>query len=196
MAYRLRDLVLSVLALAVLSWLFVLICLILLVTQQRVFFVQERTGFRGQPFKLIKFSTLRDILPGEREEDDQRKRLTPVGRILRRLSLDELPQLLNVLGGSMSLVGPRPLIHQYWNLYSTIQKRRFEVVPGITGWAQVNGRNALTFTKRFEYDIWYVDHKSFGLDTKILFKTLGKMFSGTGVYANQNTTAEYFDGTN
>ncbi len=196
MAYRLRDLVLSVLALTVLSWLFVLICLVLLVTQQRVFFVQERTGFRGQPFKLIKFSTLRDILPGEREEDDQRKRLTPVGRVLRRLSLDELPQLLNVLGGSMSLVGPRPLIHQYWNLYSAIQKRRFEVVPGITGWAQVNGRNALTFTERFEYDVWYVDHKSFGLDTKILFKTLGKMFSGTGVYANQNTTAEYFDGTN
>lgn len=196
MAYRLRDLVLSVLALAVLSWLFVLICLFLLVTQQRVFFIQERTGFRGQPFKLIKFSTLRDILPGEREEDDQRKRLTPVGRILRRLSLDELPQLFNVLGGSMSLVGPRPLIHQYWNLYSNQQKRRFEVVPGITGWAQVKGRNALTFTERFEFDVWYVDHKSFGLDLKILFKTLGKMFSGSGVYANQSTTADYFDGTN
>lgn len=194
--YRLRDMVLSVLVLAVLSWLFVLICLALLITQRRVFFIQERTGYQGRPFNLFKFSTLRDIQPGEREEDDQRKRLTPVGRLLRRLSLDELPQLFNVIGGTMSLVGPRPLIHQYWNLYSDEQKRRFEVLPGITGWAQVKGRNALTFTERFELDVSYVDRKSLGLDLKIMLLTVGSLFSGKGVYADENTTAALFDGTN
>ncbi len=196
MVYRLRDVVLSVLVLAVLSWLFVLICLALLVSQQRVFFIQERTGHRGKPFKLIKFSTLRDILPGEREEDNQRKRLTPVGRWLRRLSLDELPQLFNVIGGSMSLVGPRPLIHQYWTLYSEEQKRRFEVLPGITGWAQIKGRNTISFTERFKLDVWYVDRKSFGLDLKILLITVGKLFSGKGVYADEENTASLFDGSN
>ena len=196
MAYRLRDLVLSIIALLVLGWLFVIICIALVLTQKRVFFVQERTGFQGKAFRLIKFSTLRDILPGEKEEDDQRKRLTPVGKLLRRVSLDELPQLFNVMAGQMSLVGPRPLIHQYWNLYSNEQKRRFEVRPGITGWAQVKGRNALTYTERFKLDVWYVDHQSFGLDVRILFMTLGKMFSGKGVYANEQTTSALFDGTN
>ena len=196
MAYRLRDLVLSIIALLVLGWLFVIICIALALTQKRVFFVQERTGYRGKVFRLIKFSTLRDILPGEREEDDQRKRLTPVGKLLRRVSLDELPQLFNVIAGQMSLVGPRPLIHQYWNLYSNEQKRRFEVRPGITGWAQVKGRNALTYTERFQLDVWYVENQSFGLDVRILFMTLGKMFSGKGVYANEQTTSALFDGTN
>ena len=196
MAYRLRDLVLSIIALLVLGWLFVIICIALALTQKRVFFVQERTGYKGNAFRLIKFSTLRDILPGEKEEDDQRKRLTPVGKLLRRVSLDELPQLFNVMAGQMSLVGPRPLIHQYWNLYSNEQKRRFEVRPGITGWAQVKGRNALTYTERFKLDVWYVDHQSFGLDVRILFMTLGKMFSGKGVYANEQTTSALFDGTN
>ena len=186
----------SIIALLVLGWLFVIICIALALTQKRVFFVQERTGYRGKVFRLIKFSTLRDILPGEREEDDQRKRLTPVGKLLRRVSLDELPQLFNVIAGQMSLVGPRPLIHQYWNLYSNEQKRRFEVRPGITGWAQVKGRNALTYTERFKLDVWYVDNQSFGLDARILFMTLGKMFSGRGVYANEQTTSALFDGTN
>ncbi len=196
MGYRLRDLILSMLALLVLSWLFILICLVLLVSQKRVFFIQDRTGYQGKVLRLIKFSTLRDILPGEREEDDQRKRLTPAGKWLRRFSLDELPQLFNVIAGNMSLVGPRPLIHQYWNLYSDEQKRRFEVLPGITGWAQVKGRNALSYTERFKLDVWYVDHKSFTLDLKILGMTIGKLFSGKGVYANEQTTSALFDGTN
>ncbi|MCL4105888.1 UNVERIFIED_CONTAM: hypothetical protein GTU68_012526 [Idotea baltica] len=196
MLYRLRDVLVAVVVLGILSGPLVLICLILLLTQQRVFFVQERTGYRGRPFRLVKFSTLRDIRPGEREEDSQRGRLTPLGKVLRRLSLDEIPNLFNVLAGQMSLVGPRPLIHDYWTLYSDAQKRRFEVLPGITGWAQVKGRNALTFTDRFVLDAWYVDHKSLGLDIKILGMTVGKLFSGQGVYVDGQTTAERFDGTN
>lgn len=196
MLYRLRDVLVAVVVLGLLSGPLILICLVLLLTQQRVFFVQERTGYQGRPFRLVKFSTLRDIRPGEREEDNQRGRLTPVGKVLRRLSLDEIPNLFNVLAGQMSLVGPRPLIHDYWTLYSDAQKRRFEVLPGITGWAQVKGRNALTFNDRFVLDAWYVDHKTFGLDLKILGMTIGKLFSGKGIYVDGQTTAERFDGTN
>ncbi len=196
MVYRLRDIILSLLVLISLCWLFSLICLILWISQKRVFFIQKRTGFQGEVFKMIKFSTLRDVVSGEHEEHNQRKRLTPVGKLLRRFSLDELPQLFNVLEGKMSLVGPRPLIHQYWNLYSEDQKKRFEVLPGITGWAQVKGRNAISFTERFKLDIWYVHHKSLGLDFKILLITVGKFFSGKDVYADDQTTAALFDGTN
>lgn len=196
MLYRLRDVLVAVLVLSLLFGPLLLICLLLLLTQQRVFYVQERTGYRGKPFHMVKFSTLRDIHPGEREEDNQRFRLTPVGKVLRRLSLDEVPNLFNVLAGQMSLVGPRPLIHDYWPLYSDTQKRRFEVLPGITGWAQVKGRNTLSFTKRFELDVWYVEHKSFGLDLKIMGMTFGKLFSGKGVYVDGETTAARFDGKN
>jgi lipopolysaccharide/colanic/teichoic acid biosynthesis glycosyltransferase len=196
MAYRIRDIVMAVLGLLVFGWLILLLIPILALSQQRVFFVQERTGYRGKPFWLIKFSTLRDILPGEKEEDDQRKRLTPVGRFLRRFSFDELPQLINVLKGDMSLVGPRPLIHEYWSLYSDEQKRRFEVRPGITGWAQVNGRNAISFTERFKLDVWYVAHRSFGLDCKIVWKTFLQAFGGKDVFVDAATTSARFDGGN
>jgi lipopolysaccharide/colanic/teichoic acid biosynthesis glycosyltransferase len=179
-----------------LSWLFLLIVLLLAFTQKRVFFRQKRTGFRERPFYMVKFSTLRDIRAGEREEDNQRFRLTPVGRILRRLSLDELPQLWNVLLGEMSLVGPRPLIHDYLPIYSKEQKQRFTVRPGITGWAQVNGRNAITFTERFKRDVWYVQHRSFWLDMKIMGKTFVAIFRRGEVYADANTTMERFDGAN
>lgn len=196
MSYRLRDILLSLLGLLLSSPIFLIVIPILALTQQRVFFVQERTGLKGHPFRLVKFSTLRDIVPGEREEDDQRKRLTPIGRMLRRLSLDELPQLWNVLKGDMSLVGPRPLIHDYWPLYSDAQKRRFEVRPGITGWAQVHGRNAISFTQRFELDVWYVTHQSHLLDLRIMGRTASQAITGRGVYATADTTAERFDGTN
>ena len=196
MLFRLRDILLSVMALLLSSWLFALICLALALTQQRVFFVQERTGFKGAPFKLVKFSTLRDIGPGEREEDDQRARLTVVGRWLRRLSLDELPQLWNVLRGDMSLVGPRPLLHEYLPLYSERHLGRFAVRPGITGWAQVKGRNALRFLERFELDLEYLERRSFAFDLKIMWLTVARVFSGGGVYADERTTAEKFDGTN
>lgn len=196
MSYRLRDILLSLIGLLLSSPIFLIVVPLLALTQQRVFFVQERTGWKGRPFQLVKFSTLRDIVPGEREEDDQRKRLTPIGRVLRRLSFDELPQLWNVLKGDMSLVGPRPLIHDYWSLYSDVQKRRFEVRPGITGWAQVHGRNAISFTQRFELDVWYVTHRSHLLDLRIFGRTAAQAITGRGVYANAETTAERFDGTN
>ena len=169
---------------------------LLALTQERIFFRQQRTGYKGKPFLLVKFSTMRDVLPGEKEEDAQLKRLTPIGRVLRRFSLDEWPQMWNVLKGDMSLVGPRPLIHDYWPLYSEEQKKRFEVLPGITGWAQVNGRNAISFTERFRLDVWYVEHQSFGLDLRILFLTLKNALSGKGIYADRETTMAKFDGTN
>ncbi len=193
---RLRDVTVALLILIGFSWLWLLIALLLAVSQQRVLFWQERTGFRGKPFLLVKFSTLRDIRSGEREEDDQQARLTPVGKWLRRFSLDEIPQLWNVLKGEMSLVGPRPLLHDYWELYSEVQRRRFEVRPGITGWAQIKGRNALSFTERFELDVWYVDHRSGRLDGQILWRTLTAVGTGRDVYADGKTTSERFDGTN
>jgi lipopolysaccharide/colanic/teichoic acid biosynthesis glycosyltransferase len=193
---RVRDLILAIIALLLIGWLLLLIIPLLAFTQQRVFFLQERTGWRGRPFRMIKFSTLRDVSPGEAEDAPQRYRLTPVGKILRRLSVDELPQLWNVLRGDMAMVGPRPLIHDYWPLYSELQKRRFEVRPGITGWAQVNGRNALSFTQRFELDVWYVDHRTPWLDFKIMCMTLGQVFRAKGVYADSANTMERFDGHN
>ena len=196
MGYRIRDIVFAVLGLLLFSWVFVIVVPLLALTQQRVFFVQQRTGWRGRPFWLIKFSTLRDIVAGEREEDDQRQRLTRIGRLLRRLSLDELPQLINVLKGEMSIVGPRPLIHDYDPLYSSEQRRRFEVRPGITGWAQVHGRNRISFTARFALDVWYVEHRSFGLDLKIMLKTIAKALGGGDVYVDDATTSARFDGRN
>lgn len=196
MGYHIRDRMMAVLGLLVFSGVFLVVIPLLAVSQQRVFFVQERTGYRGRPFRLIKFSTLRDILPGEREEDDQRKRLTLVGKFLRKLSLDELPQLINVLMGEMSIVGPRPLLHEYWPLYSEVQKKRFQVRPGITGWAQVNGRNALSFTERFKLDVWYVEHRSFWLDIRIMWRTLVGAVKGKGVFMDDTTTSARFDGRN
>lgn len=194
--YRVRDIFLSLLLLTSLSGLFLLIMLLLVLTQKRVFFIQERTGKGEKSFRLVKFSTLRDILPGENEADDQQKRLTPIGKILRKLSLDELPQLFNVLKGEMSLIGPRPLLASYLPLYSATQKKRFLVRPGITGWAQINGRNRISFTKRFELDVWYVEHRSFWLDLKILLLTPLQIFKSKEVYQDAKTTMEPFDGTN
>lgn len=194
MAYRLRDITLALLLLGLTGWLMLLLIPMLALTQQRVFFVQERTGWHMRPFRLFKFSTLRDIRPGETEEGPQRQRLTPVGRILRALSLDELPQLWNVLRGDMSLVGPRPLIRDYEQLYSERQRRRFEVRPGITGWAQVNGRNAIPFGRRFELDVEYVERRSFGFDLRIMAMTVGRMFSLRGVYADGENTSEKWTG--
>jgi lipopolysaccharide/colanic/teichoic acid biosynthesis glycosyltransferase len=196
MAYRIRDIIFAVAGLLLFSGVFILFVPLLAMTQQRVFFVQARTGYLGKPFRLVKFSTLRDVLPGESEEDDQRKRLTAIGKFLRRFSFDELPQLWNVLKGEMSIVGPRPLLHEYAALYSEEQKKRFEVKPGITGWAQINGRNAISFTERFVLDVWYVEHRSFGLDLKIIWKTALKAFSGKDVFVDAATTSARFDGKN
>lgn len=160
------------------------------------FFIQERPGKHGKIFKVIKFKTMTD----ERDEDDNllpdEKRLTKIGKFIRSTSIDELPQLINVLKGDMALIGPRPLLSQYLSLYSKEQARRHAVRPGITGWAQVNGRNAISWTKKFELDVWYVDHCSFLLDLKIIFLTIKKVFVREGISSDTSVTMEAFTGNN
>ena len=196
MIFRFRDILVSFVLLALLILPFQIIILLLAFSQERVFFFQERTGWKERPFRLIKFSTLRDISGNEKEADEQKKRLTPIGKFLRKFSLDELPQLWNVLKGDMSLVGPRPLIHTYLPLYSPVQRRRFLLKPGITGWAQVNGRNALTFTERFELDQKYLENRTFWWDCKIIWMTFTSVFSGKNIFSDEKTTSPEFDGTN
>lgn len=161
-----------------------------------VFFLQERPGKGGKIFKVIKFKTMTD----ERDEHgnllSDAERLTKVGRFIRSTSLDELPQLVNVLKGDMALIGPRPLLPEYLALYSPEQSRRHEVRPGITGWAQVNGRNAISWQQKFELDVWYVDHLSFSLDLRILFLTVGKVFHREGISSDTSVTMEAFTGNN
>ena len=165
--------------------LLVLVALLVLVTMGfPVLFRQERAGKGGKAFRILKFRTMRD------GEGSDAERLTRMGRILRATSLDELPQLLQVLTGTMSLVGPRPLPVRYLPRYTPEENRRHEVRPGITGWAQVNGRNALTWEQKFAHDVWYVDHRSFGLDVKILFRTVARVFARSGVNAGKDETME------
>mgnify|MGYP005931354613 CR=1 FL=1 len=160
------------------------------------FFVQERPGKGNQIFKVIKFKTMTDEKDPEGNFLPDEKRLTKVGKFVRSTSLDELPQLINVLKGDMSLIGPRPLLVQYLPLYNKRQARRHEVRPGITGWAQVNGRNAITWQQKFEYDVWYVDHISLGLDVRILFLTIKKVFVREGITSSTSSTMELFTGNN
>ena len=160
------------------------------------FFTQERPGKNEKIFRVIKFKTMTD----ERDTDGNllpdAQRLTKVGRFVRSTSIDELPQLINVLKGDMALIGPRPLLPQYLPLYSKEQARRHEVRPGITGWAQVNGRNAISWSKKFELDVWYVDHCSFLLDLKIIFMTIKKVFVREGINSDTSATMEAFNGYN
>lgn len=160
------------------------------------FFTQERPGKDGKIFKVIKFKTMTD----ERDTDGNllpdADRLTKVGRFVRSTSIDELPQLINVLKGDMALIGPRPLLPQYLPLYNKEQARRHEIRPGITGWAQVNGRNAISWTKKFELDVWYVDHCSFLLDVKIIILTIKKVFVREGISSETSATMEPFTGNN
>ena len=160
------------------------------------FFRQERPGKDGKIFKVIKFKTMTDErdMDGNLLPDD--RRLTRIGKFVRSTSIDELPQLINVLKGDMALIGPRPLLPQYLPLYSKEQARRHEVRPGITGWAQVNGRNAISWTKKFELDVWYVDHCSLLLDLKIVFLTIKKVFVREGISSATSVTMEPFTGNN
>ena len=160
------------------------------------FFFQERPGKDGKIFKVIKFKTMTDERDAEGNLLPDAERLTKVGRFVRSTSIDELPQLINVLKGDMALIGPRPLLPQYLSLYSKEQARRHEVRPGITGWAQVNGRNAISWTKKFELDVWYVDHCSFLLDAKIFFLTIKKVFVREGISQEGQATMEVFNGNN
>jgi lipopolysaccharide/colanic/teichoic acid biosynthesis glycosyltransferase len=192
---RLLDLFVSLIVLVLILPLFALIAAgIRMSMGAPVFFRHTRPGLKGEPFSLLKFRSMvtayddrGKMLPGQ-------KRLTPLGRFLRDLSLDELPQLINVLRGDMSLVGPRPLLMEYLDLYSPEQKRRLDVRPGITGWAQVNGRNALTWEERFALDVWYVDHQSLRLDLKILWMTLVKVVRREGVTTEEGNLAAHFAG--
>jgi undecaprenyl phosphate N,N'-diacetylbacillosamine 1-phosphate transferase len=159
------------------------------------FFFQLRPGKGGNIFKIIKFKTMNDRKDAEGNLLPDSDRLTKVGSFVRKTSLDEIPQLLNVVIGDMSIVGPRPLLTTYLHLYSDFQNRRHEVKPGITGWAQVNGRNSISWDKKFELDVWYVDHISFLLDLKILFKTVQKVIKSDGINAADSTTIEPFQGS-
>ena len=160
------------------------------------FFTQERPGKGGKVFKVIKFKTMTDERDADGNLLPDTDRLTNVGRFVRSTSIDELPQLINVLKGDMALIGPRPLLVQYLPLYSKEQARRHDVRPGITGWAQVNGRNAISWTKKFELDVWYVDHCSFWLDVKIIFLTIKKVFVREGISQEGQATMEFFTGNN
>lgn len=159
-----------------------------------IIFRQKRPGIFGRSFTLYKFRTMIDLRDGQDRCFPDIERLTPIGQVLRRSSLDELPELLNVLSGDMSLVGPRPLLMQYLERYTPEQARRHEVKPGITGWAQVNGRNTLTWEERFKLDVWYVDHVSFGLDMRILALTMWKVIKREGINQPKHPTMKEFMG--
>lgn len=159
-----------------------------------ILFEQERPGLGGKPFRLLKFRTMLDAADGEGRPLPDSDRLTPFGRKLRATSLDELPSLINVLRGDMSMVGPRPLLTQYLPLYSPEQARRHEVRPGLTGWAQVNGRNALSWEEKFAFDTWYVDHRNVALDMRILLMTVRKVLTRDGIAAAGEATMPAFTG--
>jgi lipopolysaccharide/colanic/teichoic acid biosynthesis glycosyltransferase len=192
---RLTDILLSALALVLLAPVMAALAATVAIALGRpVLFHQERPGLGGRPFRLIKFRTMTDAVDAEGRPLDDRERLTRFGRLLRATSLDELPELWNVLKGEMSLVGPRPLLMRYLPLYSPDQARRHDVRPGLTGWAQVNGRNALSWGDKLALDTWYVDHRSFRLDLKILALTVAKVFSRHGIAAEGHETMPEFRG--
>ena len=195
---RLLDLLFVLLVLFVSSPLLLIVSVWLFFANEKngIFFVQERPGLKGRIFKMIKFKTMTDERDKEGNLLPDEKRLTRMGRFVRSISLDELPQLFNVLKGDMSLIGPRPLLPQYLPLYSEKQAKRHDVRPGITGWAQVNGRNAISWQRKIEYDVWYVDHLSFVLDMKILFLTIKKVFIREGINSSTSATMELFTGNN
>ena len=160
------------------------------------FFVQRRPGYKQKIFHIFKFKTMLDTTDAQGNLLPDFERITSLGKWVRKLSLDELPQLINVLLGQMSFVGPRPLLPEYLPLYSPTQNRRHDVKPGITGWAQVNGRNAISWEEKFKLDVYYIDHQSFFFDLKILFLTLGKVFLPQDINAGEQTTMEAFNGKN
>ena len=192
---RLFDFVFATIAFLLLSPLFIVIVLLLFIFNGgSVFFKQARPGYNGEVFTLIKFKTMNDKKDANGILLPDRDRLTALGKFIRRTSLDELPQLLNVIAGHMSLIGPRPLLVEYLPLYNLEERRRHDVRPGITGWAQVNGRNAISWKQKFAYDLYYVDHLNFSLDLKILCLTFAKVFKSEGVNASDTVTMEKFKG--
>jgi len=194
---RIIDFSVALFALLILSPLFIIVMIgLYFANNGKPFFFQRRPGKNEKLFSIIKFKTMNDKKDSNGKLLPDSERLTPIGAFVRKTSLDELPQLINVLKGDMSLIGPRPLLPQYLSLYNESQKRRHNVRPGITGWAQINGRNAISWTKKFELDVWYVDHLSLTLDFKIFFKTIKKVFVREGISFEGQATTKAFNGFN
>lgn len=194
---RAIDIIASGLGLIILSPVLIITAILIKVKLgSPIFFTQDRVGKDGEIFKMIKFRTMLDAVDKWGEPLPDEERLTSFGKLLRSTSIDELPELINVLKGDMSLVGPRPLLVKYIPLYSKEQFRRHEVRPGITGWAQVNGRNSISWSAKFELDVWYVDNKSLLLDIKILLKTVLKVINRADINQNEHETMEAFNGNN
>jgi lipopolysaccharide/colanic/teichoic acid biosynthesis glycosyltransferase len=192
---RIIDFSCAIIGLLLLSPLFVIVTIgLFFANQRKPFFFQFRPGTNGKIFKIIKFKTMNDKRNSEGNLLPDADRLTKIGSFVRKTSLDEIPQLINVFKGDMSLIGPRPLLPEYLPLYNEFQKRRHEVRPGITGWAQVNGRNTISWQQKFEYDVWYVENLNFFLDIKILFLTVKKVCKSEGINANGSATTEAFKG--
>ncbi|WP_293879906.1 sugar transferase [Sphingobacterium sp. UBA1498] len=194
---RLIDFIVAFLALLILSPVFIIVTIgLYFANDGKPFFFQSRPGLNEKIFKIIKFKTMNDKKDADGNLLPDADRLTPIGAFVRKTSLDEIPQLINVLKGDMAIIGPRPLLIQYLPLYNAVQRRRHEVRPGITGWAQINGRNAISWSRKFELDIWYVDHVSFKTDLKVFFLTFKKVFKSEGISAEGHVTIEPFNGKN
>ena len=195
---RVLGFIIALVALLIIGWFIIIIAIWLHFANKGAgaFFFQERPGKDGKLYKVIKFKTMTDERGPDGELLQDKYRLTKVGKFVRKLSIDELPQLINILRGDMSFIGPRPLLVKYLPLYTPEQMRRHEVRPGISGWAQVNGRNTITFTKQFEYDVYYVDHLTFWLDVKIFFMTIIKVFKREVISEEGQATRELFNGKN
>ncbi|MCG8806048.1 sugar transferase [Tenacibaculum finnmarkense] len=193
---RIIDLILSFIGLVILFPILLIVCVILKIKQGGVFFLQNRPGKNDTIFKIIKLKTMTDERNSGGELLPDEQRITKIGQFVRATSLDEIPQLINVLKGDMSLIGPRPLLVKYLERYSEEQRRRHDVKPGITGWAQVNGRNTISWNKKFEYDIWYTENISFLLDIKILYLTFLKVIKRSDINSETDATMETFKGNN
>lgn len=189
------DKLTALIALIIASPIFLIVIFLLAIFQKgKVFFTQKRPGLNEQIFLLVKFKTMRDDRDSNGELLPDEERLTWIGKIVRKTSMDEIPQLLNILKGDMSFIGPRPLLVEYLPLYNKKQAKRHLVTPGITGWAQINGRNTISWQKKFDYDVWYVQNQSFLLDFKIIFMTIFKVFKAEGISGEGVATMEKFKG--
>lgn len=194
---RVIDFYISLILLLFISPLFLFLIVFLAITNNgKPFFIQKRPGKKERIFSILKFKTMNDKKDSEGNLLPDKDRMTRVGAFVRKTSLDEIPQLINVIKGEMSLIGPRPLIIEYLPIYNETQKKRHDVKPGITGWAQVNGRNSITWKKKFEYDVWYVENMSFLLDVKIIGLTFKKVIQKKDVNLSEEQTSEYFNGNN
>lgn len=194
---RFLDFTIALIGLICLSPIFMMVTIgLYFANQGKPFFFQARPGLNEKIFKIIKFKTMNDKKDAQGNLLSDAERLTPIGAFVRKTSLDEIPQLINVLKGDMSLIGPRPLLPQYLPLYNETQRKRHLVRPGITGWAQVNGRNAISWQKKFELDVWYVENLSFATDLNVFFTTFKKVFKSEGISADGHVTIEPFNGKN